>query len=216
MKKLLKHDGQFSTQKTLLGFNFDGVHKTLWLQDEKRAMLLLILKRWLRASKSARRGVVFGEFESVIAKLRHAFTAIPAGVGLLSPCNKILALRPPIVYLHTNEVLTSAIEDLRTILRESTLQPTRCRELTGGWPHYIGYTDASSHGFGGIVVGETLGLAPTIFRGQWPEDITRNLLTYENPHYHKQRPGDGRSPLLMVGNGGHLPILAGEKHCTAQ
>ena len=181
MKKLLKLDGQFSTQKTLLGFNFDGVQKTLWLQDEKRAMLLLILKRWLRASKSARRGVVFGEFESVIAKLRHAFTAIPAGVGLLSPCNKILALRPPIVYLHTNEVLTSAIEDLRTILRESTLQPTRCRELTGGWPHYIGYTDASSHGFGGIIVGETLGLAPTVFRGQWPEDITRNLLTYENP-----------------------------------
>ena len=136
MKKLLKLDGQFSTQKTLLGFNFDGVQKTLWLQDEKRAMLLLILKKWLRASKSARRGVVFGEFESVIAKLRHAFTLIPAGVGLLSPCNKILALRPPIVYLHTNAMLTSAIEDLRTILRESTLQPTRYRRVaTLHWLH---------------------------------------------------------------------------------
>ena len=143
-------------------------------------MLLLILKKWLRTSKSACRGIVFAEFELVIAKLRHAFTAIPAGVGLLSPCNKILALRPPVVYLHTNAVLTSAITDLRTNLRESTLAPTRCKELTRGWPHYIGYTDASSHGFGSIIVRGTLGLAPTVLCRQWPEDITSNLLTYEN------------------------------------
>ncbi len=54
MKKLLKCDRQFSTQKTLLGFNFDGKNKTVWLQDKKRNMLLLILKKWLRASKQAR------------------------------------------------------------------------------------------------------------------------------------------------------------------
>ena len=118
MKKLLKGDGVFSTQKTLLGFNFDGENKTLWLQDEKCDMLLLILKKWLRGSKQAGKGIAFKEFESVIAKLRHAFTVIPAGAGLLSPCNRVLAARPPQVYLHTNAVLMTAIEDLRTILRE--------------------------------------------------------------------------------------------------
>ena len=181
MKKLLKRDGQFSTQKTMLGFNFDGENKTLWLQDEKRNMLLLILKKWLRGSKQARRGIAFTEFESVVAKLRHAFTAIPAGVGLLSPCNRVLAARPQTVYLHTNAVLTTAIEDLRTILRESTVSPTKCRELISGWPDYIGYTDASGHGFGGIIVGENDSLPPTVFRGQWPLDIKHTLLTYDNP-----------------------------------
>ena len=52
----------------------------------------------------------------------------------------------------------------------------------GGWPDYIGYTNASSHGFGGIIVGENHDLPPTVFRGQWPQDICNTLLTYENPH----------------------------------
>ncbi len=43
-KKLLKNEGQFDTTKTLLGFNFDGVAKTIWLEPDKRAALLLILK----------------------------------------------------------------------------------------------------------------------------------------------------------------------------
>ena len=57
---------------------------------------------------------------------------------------------------------------MRTLLRESTLAPTRCKELIGGWPNYIGYSDASGTGFGGIVFGETTAIPPTVFRGQWP------------------------------------------------
>jgi hypothetical protein len=42
-KKLLKGEGQYSIFKTLLGFNFDGQRKTMWLEEEKRAKLLTIL-----------------------------------------------------------------------------------------------------------------------------------------------------------------------------
>jgi hypothetical protein len=85
-KKLIKGDGQYSLMKTLLGFDFDRNLKTLWLEEEKCGKLLTILHQWLQAT-SREHGIPFKEFESVVAKLRHAFTALPGGRGLLSPCN---------------------------------------------------------------------------------------------------------------------------------
>jgi hypothetical protein len=90
-KKLLKVEGQYSLFKTLLGFDFDGKCKTLWLEEEKHAKLLTILHGWIR-SGNLDRGIPFGEFELVVAKLRHAFVALPGGRGLLSPTNRLLKL----------------------------------------------------------------------------------------------------------------------------
>jgi hypothetical protein len=42
-KKLLKGEGRYSLFKTLLGFDFDGQQKTMWLEEEKRTKLLIIL-----------------------------------------------------------------------------------------------------------------------------------------------------------------------------
>jgi hypothetical protein len=108
--------------------------------------------------------------------------AIPAGKGLLSPCNWVLRHRPEVVYLHRHKGLLQAIGDAHTLLRESTTHPTRCRELVAGWPDYIGIKDASSHGVGGVVFGELGACPPTVFRYQWPEDITADLVSFENPH----------------------------------
>jgi hypothetical protein len=88
-KKLLKGEGQYSLCKMLLGSNFDGQQKTMWLEEEKRAKLITILHSWLQAGNCKRR-VPFVEFKSMVAKLRHAFTALPEGWGLLSPCNRLL------------------------------------------------------------------------------------------------------------------------------
>ncbi len=164
-KKLLKGNGQYSLLKTLLGFNFDGNRKTLWLEEEKRAKLLTILHQWLCAT-SREHGIPFSEFELVVQKLRHAFTALPGGRGLLSPCNRVVRLRPPMVYLHRNEPLQSAISNCHTLLRESTTRPTRCRELVAGWPDYVTVVDASSHGAGGVIIGELSDCKPTVFRLQ--------------------------------------------------
>jgi hypothetical protein len=89
-KKLLQLDGEYSTTKTILGFEFDGDHKTLWLEEAKRAHLLTVLHGWIRSSKSGGTGIPYKEFEMVVAKIRHTFMAIMAGQGLLTPCNKIL------------------------------------------------------------------------------------------------------------------------------
>ena len=180
LKKLHQGDGRYSTRKCILGFDFDGEAKTLWLEEEKRALLLTILHGWCRGARRAQAGIQFKEFESVTAKLRHAFTAILAGKGLLSPCNWVLRTRPEVVYLHSNKGLLQAITEARTLLRESTGAPTRCRELVAGWPDYIGVQDASGQGVGGVVFGENLECPPMVFRYEWPDDIKHSIVTRSN------------------------------------
>jgi hypothetical protein len=119
-KKLKQLDGEYSTTKNILGFDFNGDEKTIWLEEAKRAHLLTVLHGWIRASKSGTSGIPSKEFETVVAKIRHAFTAIPAGRGLLTPCNKILQTKPHTVYLHRNPMLSAAIMGCRTLLRESS------------------------------------------------------------------------------------------------
>jgi hypothetical protein len=43
-KKLLKGEGQYALFKTLLGFDFDGQQKTMWLEEQKRAKLITTLQ----------------------------------------------------------------------------------------------------------------------------------------------------------------------------
>ncbi len=97
--KLLKGKGQMSTSKTLLGFDFNSEDKTMWLETAKQDQLLTILHSWICTLERSAQGIPFKEFQSVLAKIRHAFTALPAGVGLLSPCNAVLQKKPDIVYL---------------------------------------------------------------------------------------------------------------------
>ena len=144
-KKLKQLDGEYSTTKSIIGFDFDGIEKTIWLEEAKRAHLLTLLHGWIRSSRTGSCGIPFKEFETVVAKIRHAFTAIPVGRGLLTPCNKLLQSKPRLVYLQCTPVLWAAIMGCRTLLRELSDSPTCCRELVGGWPDYIGMCDASSH-----------------------------------------------------------------------
>jgi hypothetical protein len=89
-KKLQKGNSTYTTTKCLLGFEFNGKNKTIWLEEAKWATLLTILHQWIRGATRARRGIPFAEFKLVTAKLRHAFTALREGCGLLSPCNWVI------------------------------------------------------------------------------------------------------------------------------
>ena len=179
--KLRKGKGTFKTNKCILGFEFDGREKTIWLEEEKRACLLQILHQWIRGATKGKRGIPFAEFESVVQKLRHAFTALREGRGLLSPCNWVIQKRPQVVYIHKDGKLIEAIKDIRTILQASTTTPTHCKDLVAGWPDYIGICDASSHGVGGVIIGELSEITPTVFRLQWPREIKKELKSFDNP-----------------------------------
>ena len=87
---------------------------------------------------------------------------------------------PPVIYLHRNERLRLAVADCRTLLRESTLAPTKCTELVQGWPDFVGVKDASGHGVGGVIIGEGKECVPTVFRFEWPDDIKAELNSEHN------------------------------------
>ena len=171
MKKLKKGEGTFALQKEILGFDFDGESKTMVLSHDKRVFLLAILHKWVRTFDRGKAGVPFPEFESVIAKTRHAFIAIPAGKGLMTPFNKLLQRRPDIVYFHRNKALQQALLGCQDLIRQSSKEPTPCRELVMGESDYVGVKDASIHGVGGVVVGHNKACVPTVFRMAWPQDI---------------------------------------------
>ena len=80
-KKLRKGDGQYAALKTILGFEFDGNNKTLWLEEAKREKLLTTLHGWIRFASRGAGGIPYKHFKTTIAKLRHAFMAMPSGVG---------------------------------------------------------------------------------------------------------------------------------------
>jgi hypothetical protein len=106
LKKLLSWDGEWDKIKELLGFIFNGNDKTIRLAQGKCDALISTIKEWLRASgKTKRFGIPFTEFRSVIYKVRFAFTAIPAGKGLMSPFYSILSKEPNVVFLQQNRGL---------------------------------------------------------------------------------------------------------------
>jgi hypothetical protein len=153
LKKLLQGDGSWDVVKDILGFVFNGNNKTVWLNDGKRDALLTTLKGWLRSTrKNANFGVPFVEFRSVLYKVRHAFIAIPAGKGLLSPFYKLLSRAPLVVFLRKNESLYVAVVQCLVFLRKLASSPTRCRSLVMAWPDIVGVTDASLFGVGGSLL----------------------------------------------------------------
>lgn len=76
-RKLQKGVGEFSTSKCILGFDFNRTNKTIWLEEGKCSLLLKMLHKWLRGATHEGMGIPLLGFESVTAKLRHAFTALP-------------------------------------------------------------------------------------------------------------------------------------------
>ena len=124
-------------------------------------------------------GIPFKEYESVILKLRHALISIPTGVGL--PENRVFQARPSYIYLHKNKRVLHALQGCCTLLRDSTREPTRCQELTSGWPDFVGIVDTSSHGVGGVVFGKLSACTPTVFRWQWHDDVCAQLKSNANP-----------------------------------
>ena len=218
VKKLCKGKGTFAILKCLLGFEFDGINKTIWLEATKRASILTIFHQWIRGSVRAKRGIPFAEFESVVSKLRHAFTALREGRGLLSPCNWIIQCQPQVVYLHRDGALMEALQDIGTILRASTISPTQCKNLVAALPGYIGIVDASNHGIGG---GHNRGTFGTPTNGIPFSMATRNISRHCVLHKpkrqdHKLRPGDSWTPPPVAMHGRDCPRFSTQTHRAVQ
>ena len=161
----------------VLGFEFDvnPGENTICLTEDRRTDILTKSKKWIREGEHRKKVSPLKNLEPIFAKLRYAFITIPSGKGLLFPCNQMLGKEPKNIFLHQNKPLLSAISDCCHLLELSTKNPTPCKELVTGWPHYIGDKDASIHRIGVIIMGEGKACTPTVFCLAWPDDNPNSM-----------------------------------------
>ena len=182
LKKLLKGDGQLSTQKEILGWMLDTVACTLSLTTRRYERLLEILDTFPRTRKR----VSVGQWRKVLGELRSMSIALPGSRGLFGPLQHVL--RPEQKRLHLTNDAHDFLDDFRWVAHNLHERPTSLYELVPGTPIAIGSTDAAGHGLGGVVFLPTTTSTPShpsyvsfVWRAQWPEDITRDLVSFDNP-----------------------------------
>jgi hypothetical protein len=86
-KKLDQGDGDFNSHKEMIGFEFDGIERTLRLLRDKARRYIKETHNMIR-----HKSVPMKVFQTVVGKLRHATTIMPAAQGFFSPINALLKL----------------------------------------------------------------------------------------------------------------------------
>jgi hypothetical protein len=173
-RKLENGDGNFETEKEMIGFEFDGIKRTIRLPAAKARRYIKEAHTMLR-----RKWVPIKLFQTVIGKLRHATTILPAAEGLFSPVNSIL--RSPAKSLQLGKDIKSAILDLCSLIHLLGARPTHVRELIPDTPQYIGYHDAAAEGSGGVWFSLEFAMRPLLWREEFPHDIASNVVSQNNP-----------------------------------
>ena len=177
LKKLEAGDAQWAQTKELLGFVCDGATRTVRLTQRKATAIAEATAQLLKKNRAATQ-----KFQSVVGKMRHRTAILPAAKGLFTPLNHALKGGPTTVPLGAKGDVRAALLDLRQLVLTLADRPTHVNEiLLPAAPHYIGYCDASAFGAGGVWFSGTCPLPETVWRLQWPPDITAAVVSDSNP-----------------------------------
>ena len=176
-KKLVAGDAQWAHQKELLGFICDGATRTVHLTQQKATGFAEATARLLKKDRAA-----LQKFQSVVGKMRHVTTILPAARGMFTPLNHALRGAPATVALSASGDVRAAFLDSRQLVLKLAERPAHVNEiLLPDAPDYIGYCDASAFGAGGVWFSGTSPLPETVWRLQWPRDITAAVVSESNP-----------------------------------
>ena len=127
-KKLDQGEGIWAVRKEILGWIFDGIHRTIELPPEKSTKIEKLLTSILRTKSTTSR-----QLRSLLGKLQHATLGIPGGKGLLAPLYKLLEQNPA----HQNKKIKirvdspeySLLYNYRALIKLVASRPTHCAQL---------------------------------------------------------------------------------------
>jgi hypothetical protein len=177
LKKLEKGDARWAQTKELLGFLVDGDCRTVQLPRAKADGITTDLKRILR-----KRTVAIKIFQKIVDKLRHAaIIVLPAFKSLFIPLNNAMKGDPVAVSLGKNSEVRATLLDFVSLINDLAKRPTHISEIVPSDPHYIGHCDASGSGAGGVWFSGTRCMIPTVWRVQFPPDITAAVVSDSDP-----------------------------------
>ena len=172
-KKLDKGEGIWSTIKEVLGWELNGVDKTIRLPAKKWTDVRTLAKKILK-----RRTATLQSFQRLAGKLQHASFGIPGGKSLFTPIDMAMKGDPAVITITPD--LRQCIEDWSFLIKTAHQSPISVKQLVVKPPHYIGYSDACRLGAGGVWCSGTHALSPFLWAVEWPQDIQEALVTEAN------------------------------------
>ena len=176
-KKLKQGDGNFVSRKDMIGFEFDGIRRTVRLPAEKAKAYIKEVHRVLR-----RKSVPLKTLQMLVGKLRHASVILPAAKGFFTPINAAMRGSPKRIGLGATSDVRAALQDIVSLLHMLSSRPTHAKELVPDMPQYAGYHDAAAEGAGGVWFSLASPMQPIVWREAFPEDIASNVVSDDNPN----------------------------------
>ncbi len=68
----------FYSEKSIFGFDFDGTHKTMWMEEEKQSFLIQTLNQWNSQAHRRTGGKPLHDLKSIFEKLFNVLVALHA------------------------------------------------------------------------------------------------------------------------------------------
>ena len=176
VKKMLKGDAAWSTQKRILGWDLDTAAGTLSLPPHRIDRLYELLD----LLQPPRKRVSVKQWHQLLGGLRSMAPALPGARGLFS----LLQESPGRADKHRVRI-TKAVQhmalDFRAISDSLQARPTRLRELVPTAPAYIGASDACTVGMGGVWFSTDPTTAPIVWRQPFDLAIQHQHVSLERP-----------------------------------
>ena len=184
LKKLRKGDCSWDTIKLVLGWIVDTVGMTIHLPPHRVDRLWEILDSIPKSQKRTS----MKKWHTVLGELRSMAIALPGSRNMFGRLQNAISPKSK-TRVDLNKGVHQALDDFRWIARDLTSRPTRIAELIPLSPSAEGHHDASGKGAGGVwFPSDTLqprngwqADVPVLWRIEWPEYITRRLVSSDNP-----------------------------------
>ncbi len=174
--KLEKGNGNFTSDKEMIGFIFDGIKGTVCLPPVKAAAYIEEM-HWVLHRKS----VPLKDLQTLVGKLRHASIILPAAQGFFTPINAAMRGGLKRIGLGVRSDIRAALNDLCSLIRILGLRPTHVREILIDMPCCVGYHDAAAKGAGGDWFPLGRQMPPVVWRLAFPPDIAQDVVSLSNP-----------------------------------
>ena len=210
-RKLEKGDGYMSTTKTMLGWLVDSRTMTIQLTARRYTRLLEILD----SLPATRKRVSVKTWQKVLGELRSMALALPGSRGLFSALQ--FRFRQDKKRIRLTRTVHDFLDDFRWLANDMRNRPTRIYELFPSEVTYLGATDASGLGMGGVFFVPTPDSTPEapdyesyLWQQKFPDFVRENLVTRENP-----KGTITNSDLEMAATVAHNDVVA-LKFCVAE
>ena len=209
VKKLLKGDDHWSTQKTVLGWDIDTRAMTIALPPHRQDRLLHLLRAVLRRKRTS-----VAEWHKLLGELRSMSLAIPGSEGCFSFLQN--ALKPAAKRIKITSAVRDQLQDFLWLATSVVSRPTHLAEVVPTPETYQGTVDASGAGMGGVWFPPlrpsplairppktSLLQRPCLWRERFPPEVVNELVSFSNPHGSITN-----SDLELTGTIAHDDVLA--------